>query len=70
MKSPCVRLCTLNEEDLCLGCGRLVNEITSWSAYSDERRNEVMQECVRRLQMLEVPSLNLTSKKSKPTGSS
>lgn len=70
MKSPCVRLCTLNKEDLCLGCGRLVNEITSWSAYSEERRDEIMQACACRLQMLDVPSLNLTSKKSKPMGSS
>jgi len=68
MKSPCVRLCTLNEEDLCLGCGRLVNEITSWSAYSDERRDELMKECMRRLQVLKISSLNLTSKRNEPIG--
>ena len=68
MKSPCVRLCSLNEDDLCLGCGRLVNEITSWSAYSEERRDEVMQECGRRLQILKAASFNLTSKTNKPMG--
>jgi len=69
MKSPCVRLCSLNEDGLCLGCGRLVNEITSWSAYSEERRDEVMQACEERLQILKAASLNLTSQKSKPMGS-
>ena len=68
MKSPCVRLCTLNEEELCLGCGRLVNEIISWSGYSEERRDEIMHECEGRLQILKAASFNLTSKTNKPMG--
>ena len=30
--SPCVRNCCLNDEDICLGCGRSLGEITRWSA--------------------------------------
>ncbi|MEE4292008.1 MAG: DUF1289 domain-containing protein [Cycloclasticus sp.] len=66
MESPCVRLCTLNEDDMCLGCGRLLNEITSWTAYSEERRVEIIKDCVRRIQMVKMPSPNLPLEKNKP----
>lgn len=66
MESPCVRLCTLNEDDMCLGCGRLLNEVTSWTAYSEERRAEIIKDCVRRIQMLKAPSPNLPLEKNKP----
>jgi len=52
MKSPCVRLCTLNESNMCLGCARTLNEITSWASYSDEQRLKVIGECEKRLVIL------------------
>lgn len=30
VKSPCVRNCCLGEDDICLGCFRTIDEITSW----------------------------------------
>lgn len=30
--SPCVRNCCLDDQDICLGCGRSLREITCWSA--------------------------------------
>ncbi len=33
--SPCVRLCTLNEADICLGCGRTLADITGWTKMSE-----------------------------------
>jgi predicted Fe-S protein YdhL (DUF1289 family) len=33
-----VRNCCLDDRDICLGCGRSLNEILEWSAASDERR--------------------------------
>lgn len=54
IQSPCVRMCTLNEIDMCLGCGRMLNEITSWTSYSGEARNKIMQECPKRLKAVEV----------------
>lgn len=35
IESPCVRNCCLNDDDICLGCGRSLQEITRWSASSD-----------------------------------
>ncbi len=29
--SPCVRLCTLNERDVCVGCGRTLDDIKRWT---------------------------------------
>ncbi|MEW5011711.1 MAG: DUF1289 domain-containing protein [Cycloclasticus sp.] len=49
MKSPCRKMCTLNEDDLCLGCGRLLAEITSWTSYSDQQRAAISEQCKRRL---------------------
>lgn len=34
--SPCVRLCTLDEHDTCVGCGRTLADITSWTRMSDD----------------------------------
>jgi len=42
--SPCVRLCTLNEQDICVGCGRTLADITAWSRMSEPEKAE----CVAR----------------------
>jgi len=49
IKTPCVRMCTLNEADMCLGCGRKLTEITSWAAYTSEQRDRIIHDCPRRL---------------------
>lgn len=37
--SPCVRNCCLDEADVCIGCGRHLQEILRWSqADADERQ--------------------------------
>lgn len=36
--SPCVRNCTLNDQDICLGCGRTLGDITSWTKMSDDEK--------------------------------
>ena len=38
VQSPCVRNCCLDENDTCLGCGRLLEEILRWRSASDEER--------------------------------
>jgi predicted Fe-S protein YdhL (DUF1289 family) len=29
--SPCIDVCSLNRDDVCVGCGRHIDEITAWS---------------------------------------
>lgn len=36
--SPCVRQCTLSDDDVCMGCGRALEDITHWYAMSDEEK--------------------------------
>ncbi len=43
VKSPCVSVCALGENDLCMGCFRSTQEITDWSSYDDERKREVVR---------------------------
>ena len=56
MKSPCRKMCTLNEDNVCLGCGRLLEEITSWTSYSEQQRESISSECLHRLEALEAAS--------------
>ncbi|MBL8653732.1 MAG: DUF1289 domain-containing protein [Alphaproteobacteria bacterium] len=42
MKSPCVRICRLDADLHCTGCGRTSREIRLWSSYDDSTRDAVM----------------------------
>ncbi|MDX2425471.1 MAG: DUF1289 domain-containing protein [Cycloclasticus sp.] len=53
MKSPCIRMCTLNEDDVCLGCGRLLGEITSWVSLTAIQRQKVTDQCEKRITELD-----------------
>jgi predicted Fe-S protein YdhL (DUF1289 family) len=37
-KSPCVRNCCLDNDDICLGCFRSLDEIRQWSAVDEQTR--------------------------------
>jgi hypothetical protein len=41
--SPCVDRCCLDDDDVCLGCFRHVQEIIEWSSASTARRLEIRQ---------------------------
>lgn len=41
VKSPCISICALNEEDVCVGCYRTGNEISHWGAYTDDQKRAV-----------------------------
>lgn len=48
--SPCEKICAVDPASgLCLGCGRNLNEIASWTSYSDAERRRIMAELPRRL---------------------
>jgi len=46
--SPCIRQCCLNEQDMCLGCYRLLNEITAWSLMSEVDQQQCLDQCAQR----------------------
>lgn len=46
--SPCIRNCCLNEEDICLGCFRHVDEICEWGSAGNERRKIILHNSKKR----------------------
>lgn len=46
--SPCVRNCCLDDDDICLGCHRTLNEITEWGEASDARRRAIRDQAEQR----------------------
>ncbi|MCX7352461.1 MAG: DUF1289 domain-containing protein [Proteobacteria bacterium] len=40
-QSPCVRICTLNTENVCIGCGRNTEELKNWATFSDETKRTI-----------------------------
>lgn len=53
VKSPCTRQCSLNNDSVCVGCGRNVLEIKRWRKSNDEERLKVIQESSERLSRLQ-----------------
>ena len=46
--SPCVRNCCLDERDVCMGCGRSLDEIRVWSESGDGERLAILERAARR----------------------
>jgi len=50
IKSPCMSLCCLDEQDVCIGCHRSVKEITGWRGMTHQQKKETMMQVVKREQ--------------------
>ena len=48
MESPCVRMCTLDDDDICIGCGRSLEEIKQWTTYTPFERTGKLIICQQR----------------------
>jgi len=46
--SPCVRNCCLDEQDVCMGCGRSLDEIRVWSESGDAERVKILERSTQR----------------------
>ena len=42
LASPCVRNCCLDEQDVCMGCGRSLAEIRAWGEADDAERGRIL----------------------------
>lgn len=47
--SPCISVCALDDDGLCIGCWRTVDEIAAWRALDDAERRAVLRRCGERL---------------------
>lgn len=48
VQSPCVNICALDENDLCIGCHRSSDEIMSWPRLGNEDRRRVLEKVAQR----------------------
>jgi uncharacterized protein len=46
--SPCVDICRLDAQGLCVGCRRTIDEISEWPRASETRRREILRQLERR----------------------
>ncbi len=53
-KSPCIRNCCLDDDLVCVGCFRSLEEIKEWGVVGDHRRRIILQNADRRREALEV----------------
>ncbi len=53
IESPCQRICVVDGlTSQCLGCGRTLKEIASWTRYSAEERRAIMDQLPARLEAM------------------
>jgi predicted Fe-S protein YdhL (DUF1289 family) len=46
--SPCVNLCTLDREGICVGCYRSIDEIARWGSMTLSERRQVLEAVAER----------------------
>ncbi|MCK9236688.1 MAG: DUF1289 domain-containing protein [Thiopseudomonas sp.] len=48
--SPCVSICALDDDDVCIGCQRTGDEIIRWGKMTNDERRAVLTRLVQRAQ--------------------
>ncbi|HKJ52033.1 MAG TPA: DUF1289 domain-containing protein [Gammaproteobacteria bacterium] len=46
--SPCIRHCTLDDDDICLGCFRSIEDICAWGGADDDERRRILERAAAR----------------------
>ena len=50
VRSPCISVCVLDEQDICMGCYRSATEITDWFMATTEQKLEMLRKAQERMQ--------------------
>jgi len=50
VRSPCVGVCSLDENDICIACHRHGIEIGEWGVLTDDQKRDVLKKVARREQ--------------------
>ena len=48
IKSPCIQVCTLDEDKVCMGCYRTQDEIRNWFRMNDKEKEQVLKNSEKR----------------------
>jgi predicted Fe-S protein YdhL (DUF1289 family) len=46
--SPCISVCALDENDVCMGCYRTADEITEWFMATPEEKRRILRQAAKR----------------------
>ena len=49
--SPCVSQCCLDEDNVCMGCFRHINEITGWRSMAEQEKRQLLDVLVQRREL-------------------
>ena len=52
VESPCIAVCILNEQRICIGCGRTDREIARWLMMNDADALATVEKAKKRLEQL------------------
>jgi predicted Fe-S protein YdhL (DUF1289 family) len=47
-QSPCISVCLLDDDDICVGCYRSADEITDWFMADAVGKREILERCNER----------------------
>jgi len=50
--TPCIGVCQYDNEDICRGCFRTLDEISNWALMTEEERKEIMKKLDERAESL------------------
>ncbi|MCK4707971.1 MAG: DUF1289 domain-containing protein [Gammaproteobacteria bacterium] len=48
IESPCIRDCCLDDNDICMGCNRTLDEIKDWLSLNDTQKLTILINCKER----------------------
>jgi uncharacterized protein len=50
IETPCTKICVIDSaSQLCVGCGRSLDEIAQWASFSPKERARIMMDLAQRL---------------------
>ena len=52
VSTPCIGVCQYDNEDICRGCFRTLDEISNWALMTEEERKEIMKKLDERAESL------------------
>jgi len=48
IESPCIRMCCLDEQNICMGCFRSLEEILAWGNANHTERTQILENAAER----------------------
>jgi predicted Fe-S protein YdhL (DUF1289 family) len=54
ISTPCIMVCTLNEDDICIGCYRSLEEIGAWGDANTDERIDILDNAADRFSEMDL----------------